>query len=658
MKPGSNRDSIATKVAALGHRWVEPLRNRPGKAVRILLGLLLWLSFIKLPSSTTLDKGPPSWEAVLSFAVAHHLQWGQDIIFTYGPLGFLTSDYYWGNFFWPVLLWSFGFSLLLTVLLVRLLERVILPVRIALYVGLPLLTVPHCADLGIDPIYLFAITIVGITCFPEERPGVAWLVISSSLLGVLSLIKFTFCLYGLFALLTLAAAHLIRRRPGPIGILLGSSLASFIAAWWFAGQHMANIGPWFQHSAQVASGYSSAMSIAPPNSDVVLGILIWLCLTGLLLVHWHGSREPLAQTPRICLITAGIFLAWKEGFVRADNVHVVVFLLYAFLMAATMPALLRMSGERRSLSLLLTAATMIFALAPFAMQDSAFVAAIRNDAVPRLGDTFTALFAPARFKHRLETQLESMCLTVRLPQIAAMVGNAPVGVLGCYQDIAILNGFNYRPHPVFQGYSAYSPELQRLNSLFFDSAEAPEYVLWRYETIDRRFPTLDDGQIVLRILNAYSPVAREGDFILWRRNALRDQGYALIRQDEIRGSLGQWMPVPAHATWLKVELDETWFGAVKRFFCRASVPGIDVRLEDGQTKSYRLLPGNALAGFVVNPLLYSEADLVLPFLKEGKPLRVTAVRVYSKKWSFDDSVRFEMEKIEGIPALRCDPGSN
>jgi hypothetical protein len=274
---------------------------------------------------------------------------------------------------------------------------------------------------------------------------------------------------------------------------------------------------------------------------------------------------------------------------------------------------------------------------------------------PKLTDTFTAILAPAKFKRRLEAHLESMRQAVRLPRIAAMVGDAPVGVLNYDQDVVILNGFNYRPHPVFQNYSAYTPELQRVNSIFFDSERAPEYVLWRYGTIDRRFPTLDDGQIILRILDAYLPVIKEKKYVLWKRNPARSLGYALNRQAEVQGSFDQWIPIPNQATWLKIELHETWFGIVRKFFCRASVPRIDVCLEDGRTLRYRLLQGNALSGFVVNPLLQSEDDLMLPFLKDGKPIRVTMARVWSKnQWCFDRSVRFVLEKIEGVPALQCE----
>lgn len=646
---------MATEAATLSRRCVDYLKRKPSMVCRILLVLLVWFSFLKIPTITTLVWWPQPWEAVLSFAVSHHLQWGRDIVFTYGPLGFLTSDYYWGDHFWPILLWSFAFSLLSTVLLLRFSERIILPIRLVLYAGLPLLTIPRCFDLGIDPICLFVITMIGVACLPEERPGIPLLLASGLTLGVLSLIKFTFCLYCIFALLAIITAYLIRRRLWQAEIVLGSSLVSFLAAWWLTGQSIFHIGLWFQHSMQITSGYSSAMCSAPFDSDLVLGMLILLCLIGQILVHWCGSREIWAQTPRVCLLVTGIFLAWKEGFVRADNIHVVVFLLYSFFVGATMPALLGVPGERRFLLLSLTAAVLVFALAPFAMRESVVMATVKVDTIPKLRDTFTALFRPVEFKRRLEANFESRRGPVRLPRIAAIVGNAPVDVLNYDQQVAILNGFNFRPHPVFQSYSAYTPELQRLNLVFFDSEAAPEYVLWRYGTIDLHFPTMDDGRVILTILDSYWPVTKEQDYILWKRKPTRGPGYSFAGRHEVEGFLDQWIPIPAQATWLKIEMHETWYGAVRRFFYQVPGPAVEVRLEDGRTMKYRLLSGNALSGFVINPFLDSEADLVRPFLKEGKPMRVTAVRVNSKKWFFDDSVHFVMEKIEGIPALRCEP---
>ena len=643
MEPRGNSNSFYTKI-------VESSHGKSDLMIRIFFGLLLLFSFIKLPVTINADKSPQSWEAVLSFGVSRHLQWGQDIIFTYGPLGFLTSDYYWGDHFWVIFFWSFGFAFLLTVLAMRFLERIPLLVRIVLCLGLPWLTTPRCGDLGIDPVYLFAITIIGIAILPGEHPGILLLVILGAALGCLSLIKFTFCLYCIFVLMTAVVANLLRRRWKPGMIVIGSSVASFLGAWLLAHQNISNIGRWFQHSMQIASGYSAAMAIPPPASKQILGILIGLCLAGLLFCCWLAAKKSLEHIPKICLLAVGIFLAWKEGFVRAD-LHVIVFWIYAFLAAAMMSAFFRVSWNQNSLFLPLTLMTMILALVPFALQGSPFMAAAKNGIVPRLTDTITAVFTPFKFKHRLEAHLDSMREAVRLPQIAAIVGAAPVGVLNYDQDVAILNGFNYHPHPIFQNYSAYTPELQRINSAFFDSGAAPEFVLWRFGTIDFRFPTLDDGRIILRLLADYSPVIKEDKYVLWKRNAARGHGYSITGSNKIAGFSNQWIPIPANATWLEIELRETWLGRLEKFLCRESLPIIDVRLTNGQIINYHLPPGDASSGFIVNPLLYPDADLTFPFSAQNKPISVIAVKVRLDRWYFDDSILFDAQKIEGVLTL-------
>src|SRR3954452_14056709 len=52
-----------------------------------LLVALACLRFPHAPMTTGLDE---SWSAVLIHAHDHGLQFGQDVAFTYGPLGFLT----------------------------------------------------------------------------------------------------------------------------------------------------------------------------------------------------------------------------------------------------------------------------------------------------------------------------------------------------------------------------------------------------------------------------------------------------------------------------------------------------------------------------------------------------------------------------------------
>src|SRR5712671_3706943 len=125
----SDTDSIDSRGVTRGART-----DTVHLLLRLLAGAYLWLCFVKLPASAVRDSMPQTWEPVLSFAAGHHLHWGRDIVFTYGPLAFLTLDYYWGNFFWHIMLWAFGFALVAAMVFVPFSRRLTPVIRGVLYV--------------------------------------------------------------------------------------------------------------------------------------------------------------------------------------------------------------------------------------------------------------------------------------------------------------------------------------------------------------------------------------------------------------------------------------------------------------------------------------------------------------------------------------------
>src|SRR5205085_7983355 len=60
----------------------------------LLTALLISLTFLTLPRQAYVLDDSLSYNAVLSHAHEKGLQFGSDIVFTYGPLGFLTSRYF------------------------------------------------------------------------------------------------------------------------------------------------------------------------------------------------------------------------------------------------------------------------------------------------------------------------------------------------------------------------------------------------------------------------------------------------------------------------------------------------------------------------------------------------------------------------------------
>ena len=90
--------------------------NRLSASFPRLLGnfalvLALWLALVHLPSvpSTDLD---PSWRMAMGYGAEHGWQFGSELIFTYGPLGYLLASTNSGGLFVQHLVWQFGANLI------------------------------------------------------------------------------------------------------------------------------------------------------------------------------------------------------------------------------------------------------------------------------------------------------------------------------------------------------------------------------------------------------------------------------------------------------------------------------------------------------------------------------------------------------------------
>ena len=114
------------------------------------------------------------------------------------------------------------------------------------------------------------------------------------------------------------------------------------------------------------------------------------------------------------------------------------------------------------------------------------------------------------------------------------VGGAPVDVMNYEQWAAIANGMNYEPMPVVQGYQAYTPYLQQLNLEHLRSLSKPAFMLYKQETIDVRFPTLDDSAAFNYVLRNYLPIESEGDFMLLRKTDSQDAVMAPVHERVVR----------------------------------------------------------------------------------------------------------------------------
>jgi len=80
-----------------------------------------------------------------------------------------------------------------------------------------------------------------------------------------------------------------------------------------------------------------------------------------------------------------------------------------------------------------------------------------------------------------------------------------------------------------------------------------------------------------------------------------------------------------------------------------------VQFDNGGTRSYRLVPGNARYGFVISPFLYNH-DQLLAANANTNSLRIVAARVrVANERAVAPSIRFVTHTIHGVWAFGPEP---
>ncbi len=493
-----------------------PEASRWGRALPVFIGLvgLLTMPTLQPYVGTGTD---PSWSIALNMATARHLRFGKDIVFTFGPLGFLASP----GLSVPKLgvmamLVRFGFSLLLGWMVSRSLLRVVWwPVAAAVTWFLQWAVVGGSsggAETVLIPVLMLIFGLLDALAI-RKHPVPWWVLVGCGwAVATSTLTKFdTGLLCGLvIGGFLLAEGFLLRRRPVDVGrsaAIVGGSLAISIVLWWVVlGQRVGDLGSWMSSSWQVFRGYESAMvadaqlSVSPHQSAIAIALIVALTLL------CAALASDLRVSLVVWVLSMCAFAAYaKQSFTRYDDGHLQRLYVSAALTLVTAVSLLgRASGSAAS-----TAATTMAPTTPTATKTTTMatrrriarslgtVGALAGTLIfGRIGanlvhapgpDTMSwravaRLAVSAKNREAIVTRQRSL-LPPQLemtPSVRAALVGSTVHIEPSETSVAwVFPELKWKPLPVFQSYSAYTPQLDNLNAASIDSPGGPGIVLFR-----------------------------------------------------------------------------------------------------------------------------------------------------------------------------------
>jgi glycosyltransferase involved in cell wall biosynthesis len=635
---------------AFDQRYRRPL----AAAVSALLGLFVFLT-VYMPvcgaDPVGVDAG---WSHGLSYAYTHHWRAGVDYIFTYGPLGFLTTLSYDPAVHTMRLAWEVAIAVLVSIVAVRAVRAVRpWPARVAFVFALTVLCPFVRNGMMQDAKYYFLTTGLTVGLLSAARPSRWHAAAVLSLFGVLALTKFTFLILtaGLGAIILIHIA--MSRGWRSAAMVAAVALSAFALAWTvWAGQAIGDLPTFLRNGLTLAGGYGAAMHLPGPRSELIAALMGVAALILAALMRTPASSGRLARLLPTVAVAWIAFLLFKASFVRHEPLR-----LTSFFWTVTSVALIvwpRVDRARLALApAALAAAIGLYGIIPASAERWSAPA----DWVRHVGGTARYLSHRPQRDAWLARMSDDARNRAALPAVVAAVGDRSIDMVTQEPGLLLANGLNWTPRPVFQSYSAHAPELQRLNRDLFRSASAPDFVLFRGDTLDGRLPTQDDGPAVLELLRRYAPRLTERGFLLLERRAepsLDVVGENLLLDREVRfdepidlAALGPG------AKAISFQIDNSLLGHIRDILYQPPTVFLRVTLTDGETRQYRLTPNMVRDPVLIDPLPLSADDYAELFPGRLRP-NVAAVKLVlsrdAQRTYFAEPLRVTIWLVRGLPA--------
>ncbi len=430
----------------------------------LAVAILTW-DYVQITPATGLD---PSWMLGLNLATAEGLDYGTEIVFTYGPLGFLDQ---------PMVVDGLQAALgglWLLLLRAALAASLLWAARRSFEWPVAALIAFAVAALVPPTVGSVALGLTALWCLVSLQAGAPrWtspliLYGGGALAAVEAMVKLNVGATVL-ALVLITAIALPGSRARNLARLAATFAGCFAVLWFVTGQGVGNLDDYVRTSIEIVSGYQRSMQIeaGPVGWDWAAAIAVIVATAAALLrVGSPAGRAARIATPALLAVLS--FSLLKYGFVRHDGGHVAV--VFGVLAVVWLAPRWR-AGERVALVAGLAAIALVYFPASGQNFDRTFE--------PRTAvDQLRTLEIPSERGQARDAARDGLRAAYALdPRMIARVDGEPVDALPWELTLVWAYGFDWRPLPVIQDYSAYTPELDRINADALASEQGPRFVI-------------------------------------------------------------------------------------------------------------------------------------------------------------------------------------
>ncbi|MBS1774338.1 MAG: hypothetical protein JST82_15890 [Bacteroidetes bacterium] len=547
-----------------------------------------------------------SWQMTLNYAKVSKWVWGKDIIYTYGPLGYLATRMGWGISKWVFLL----FDIFIVFNLYHIFKDFL---RIA-------------AD---KLIAIILLVMVSLTVEPGYGSDLSWAVMMFSFYWMYKSFNEPKYIYFIMACLQIILCFYIKLNAGLVGIvILGGHLLNLLifkkikllkAVIVICGLSAAilitsiilhvSLPAYFKGAVEIIKGYNDIMYLEM-DTTTWLEVNVTLLFYGFVIFYGISAialvvRKDYQRLYYVCIAMLYTFLLRKQSILRNDEIHYFEFFSYSTLIF--LPAYFIDMFDKKQKPVI--AGVLVLSIVSLSYTSQRPMRSINDAAMRRYANQRE--YVTNFFNYNNPPFLNNRHKRYIPGRVLDSIGKKTVDIFPWDTEYLLENGLNYKPRPVFQSFSAYTNYLAQAN---YDSYEknAPEYVIYDYESIDGRYPYNDDILVNYFIYKNYTFADSFTSNDRWRTLLKKKPVTApieLVVPKEATGEINKEIPVD-WVMMLRMDLKYNLAGKLQSFFYRAPLVTLKMKRNNGHWVSYKVSAELLKAGVMVDRWVISNSDYV------------------------------------------------
>jgi hypothetical protein len=571
--------------------------------------LLAYLALMTLPlafnaTSTGLD---PSWSYATNYFPGSVYKYGPDVIFTYGPLGFICWP---ENVDWKLSI-AIALRLLVWAVLIAQLSIAYRRRRLAPFLCflaiLSLILAQLVLNYLFDYMLVTAALLLIVRAPPEGQRFWSGTLPLSLLVSLLFLAKASGYMTLMPAFfLYFAVAHWRQRvRPTRASLLrFGCVAIAPFPAYLFYNASLRGLWVYITATASIVSGYNDAMSTYGLPSDYLsLGCFVILLLGFGIYAVWRKWLKPEV----LACVAISFFVAMKQGIVRTD--HEGFFYGFSFVLFAIL--VLKCNTGNAACTTGAATFAVLGVLGLIGMDPVLKALSVQqwspSPHFERVGKLFHWRETLASVAEQTKANLRADALP---DSLLTQIHGAPVAVFPWELAFGPANHLNLAPLYTLQSYAAYTNRLDRATADHLRKAPGDMRLLVEWKSIDERHPLLDVPATWEAIYTGFKPdMAASGLLLLQKRD--RPTAFAFNSLKQTLSDVRQWQDVPDrdHAVDVSIAFSPTLVGIGQHLVYKINPVYIEFEVDRGMPRRFRVIPDVLRYPFVVNCLPLSGADL-------------------------------------------------